>query len=302
MTGLQGMDTAQVEDFSGLLGDRSSTVEDRFNTLEGLVRSIIGSQWVGSDADEFGQRYGSEVMSRVQEALEQLRRRIEELSEHIDEQDSASDLDDGGFFEGVFDALGDAIDTVGNFLGEVWDNFTEDILPTWVDGASIALGVVSDKVKEGIDKGLKAAPDLGKNAGKRLLGSAIPFVGDAFTGVMAGVDRWQQDGANHPDMGFGERLGRAAFDGGANAVGSLAGGTLGSMIGGPIGGAIGGLFGGGGGAVATSPTGPGAAVGGGVGAAGGGGVGVAIGAYAGDVIGSYFGGRAGDALADSILD
>lgn len=302
MTGFQGMDTAQVGDFSGVLGTHSSTIEDRFSTLEGLVRSIIGSQWVGSDADDFGQRFSSEVMSKVQEALEQLRRRIDELGGHIDEQDSASDPSDGGFFDGIFDALGDALDTVGNFVKDAWNDFTQDILPTWADAVSNAAGVVADKIKHGIDDALKAAPDLGKSAGKRLLSSALPVVGDVATGVMAGIDRWQQDSSNHPDMGFGEHLGRAVFDGGANAAGSFVGGTLGSAIGAPAGAALGGLFGGGGDAVATSPTGPGAAVGGGVGAVGGGGLGGTIGAYAGDVIGSYFGGRAGDAIADSILD
>lgn len=303
MAGFQGMDTAQVDDFSGVLGDRSGTVEERFSTLESLVRAIVGSQWVGPDADEFGQRYGSEVMSRVQEAVEQLRRRMDELREHVEQQESASSTSDGGgFFGGVLDALGDVLSTVGDFLGEVWDDFTGDILPTIADGISIGLGVIGDTVKKGIDDALKAAPDMGKSAGKRLISSAIPFVGDAATGVMAGIDRWQEDSKNHPDMGFGEHLLRAGFDGAMNGVGSFAGGTLGSMVGGPIGGAIGGLFGGGGGAVATSPTGPGAAVGGGVGAAGGGGIGVAVGAYAGDVVGSYFGGRAGDAVADAILD
>lgn len=302
MTGFQGMDTAQVEDYSGLLGDRSGTIEDRFSTLEGMVRAIVGAQWVGPDADVFGERYGSEVMTTVRTALEQLQRRVDELRGHIEEQDSASDAADGGFLEGVFSALGEAIGTVGSFLGDAWKHLTEDILPTVHDVISTGLGNIGTAIKNGIDDALKHAPDLGKQAGKRLLGSAIPYVGDAYTGIVAGVERWQQDGENHPDMGFGARLGRAALDGGANFAGSLGGGLLGTAAGGALGGALGGLIGGGGGAVATSPTGPGAAVGGAAGGGGGAAVGTAIGGYAGDVIGSYFGGRLADAGIDALLD
>lgn len=302
MTGFQGMDTAQVEDYSGLLTERSGTIEDRFSTLEGMVRAIVGSQWVGPDADAFGDRYGNEVMTTVRTALDQLQRRIDELRGHVEEQDSASDGSEGGFLEGVFSALGDAIDTVGSFLEDAWNHFTDDIMPTVHDVISTGLGTIGDAIKGGIDDALKHAPDLGKNAGKRLLGSAIPYVGDAYTGIVAGVERWQQDGENHPDMGFGERLGRAALDGGANFAGSLGGGLLGTAAGTAAGGFLGGLIGGGGGAVATSPTGPGAAVGGAAGGGGGAAVGGAIGGYAGDVIGSYFGGRLADAGIDAILD
>lgn len=278
MAGFQGMDTAQVEDFSGLLGDRCGTVEDRFSSLQGLVRSIVGSQWIGPDADAFGDRYGSEVAGRIDELLEQFSRRIEELTGHIEEQEEVSSAKDGGLLGDILETLGDLFNGAVDIIGD----FFENLIPTITNMAGVAITVLGDIAGGAIKAFAKSAP--------RLLGSAVPYVGDVFTGVMAGIERWNQD--SH--LPFGERLGRSLLDGGANFTGSLLGGLAGSAIGGSIGGALGG----GGGAVAGSPSGPGAIFT----AIGGGSLGAGIGMVVGDAIGSYVGGAAADAIIDSILD
>lgn len=285
MNSFYGMDTAQVEDFAQRVGDRSGSLDDLASSLQSLIDAIVGSQWIGPDADAFGGRFRSEALPRFQAAIDQLRRRQDALGGDVEEQESASSAEDGGILGDIFGGLGEVLGGLGDlfggaidFLGEVWHGFVDNLIPN--------LGNVGGM-------GVTAAGDIAGQilkSGGRALSSAVPFVGDAFTGVLAGVERWNQDG----DLPFGERLGRSLLDGGVNALGSFVGGTAGSALGV----AVGGLFGGGGGAAAGAPTGPGAILTG----LGGGTIGGGIGFLVGDAVGSYVGGAAGDAVIDAILD
>lgn len=276
MADFMGMDTAEVDDFGGLLTERADSLRERFDSLSSLVDSIVGAQWVGSDADAFGQSFRGDVMSKVSSTLDGLDTRAKELTEHVQEQDTASTAT-GGVAEAIgdfFEGVGDFFAGVGDFFGEVWDNFVETIKPEPVDGAGGIISTVHSWAKRFGDVA------WGKGAVPRF----IPLIGDAFTGLMAGAERWNSE----PDRPFWERLGRAALDGGANFAGSMAG----SVIGGAIGA----------GAVTLVGAGIGAVTGSVPGALAGGGAGVIAGGVIGDVVGSYFGAAAGDAVIDAILD
>ncbi|HEX7353155.1 WXG100 family type VII secretion target [Brachybacterium sp.] len=285
MDSFYGMDTAQVEDFAQRVGDRSASLDDLASSLQSLIDAIVGSQWIGSDADAFGDRFRSETLPRFRDAVDQLRRRQDALDGDVEEQESASSVEGGGILGDIFGGIGEALDGVGDlfggavdFLGEVWSGFVDNLIPNVGNLGGVGVTVTGD-----------IAGQILKSGG-RALSSAVPLVGDAFTGVLAGVERWNQDS----DLPFAERLGRSVLDGGVNALGSFVGGTAGSALGV----AVGGLFGGGGGAAAGAPTGPGAILTG----LGGGTIGGGIGFLVGDAVGSYVGGAAGDAVIDAILD
>lgn len=284
MSGFIGMDTAQAEGFGALLERQSRTVEDICEAVGSRVHVIVGTGWVGPDADEFGARTDREVWARLNELRDLLRTLGEELISHIEEQNRASDVEDawGAFLDGVgefFAGVGEFFAGVGEFLGEVWENFIENLIPNW--GSITGLGLTA---------GGDVFGQILKSGG-RLLGSAVPYVGDVFTGVLAGIERWNEDS----EYGLGERLGRALLDGGVNFGGSLLGGMAGTAVGGAIGGALGG----GGGAAAGAPA---AGIGAIFGAIGGGSVGAGVGMVVGDAVGSYLGGAAADAVIDAILD
>lgn len=273
MTGFQGMDTAQVSDFGELLQDRAGTLDEQFDSLRSLVDSIVGSQWVGPDAEDFRTRFTEQVLPRATERSDRLRDLRNELDTHREEQDQASDVDDGFSLDDFFGGVGDFFEGAGNFLGEVWDNFTDNLLPPSWD----------DIVGGGLTAGGSIWKELAKAAGKSVP-KAIPLVGDVFTGVMAGIERWNQDDGRP----FWERLGRAGADGLANAAGSFLGGLAGGAIGG--------------GAMLLLGAGIGAVTGSVPGALAGGGVGVIAGGIVGEVVGGYVGAAAGDAIIDAILD
>lgn len=312
MSGFQGMHTADVADLAGLVSERAQTLSTLLETLGGQVDGIVGTQWIGPDADDFAATFRSSVHSPFTSAVDALRARGTDLEAHVEEQDGASSSDSaaGGPTGGGAGQAGGgpqsgpggvSASAASGFLGadwgdisfgEVWENWKENV---GIDGPDSAGGILS------------TAHSFAKNFGDFALGKGsvpafIPMIGDAFTGVMAGLDRWNDD-AGRSDLSTGERIGRAVLDGGANFAGSLGGSFVGGALGTALGGSIGGLFGGGGGAAAGAPAAgvgavPGAAAGGITGA----GVGGVIGGIAGDVVGSYFGATAADSVIDSFLD
>lgn len=68
---------------------------------------------------------------------------------------------------------------------------------------------------------------------------ALGAVSAVTTVYGAGVGQWERDQAEYPEIGVGQRLGRATqhaiVEGGASAAGSWAGGTLGATVGGVCG-------------------------------------------------------------------
>lgn len=310
MTGIQGMDTAQASDHAALLAERATSLTTLLDTLSAQVDGIVGTQWIGPDAESFASTFRSSVAPRFTAAADGIRTHGTDLEGHVGEQDGASSPDGGGggSSAGPGGANGGGSSPAGvqpasaaGFLGadwgdisfgEIWDNWKENV---GIDGVDSAGGILS------------TAHSFAKNFGDFALGKGsvpafIPMIGDAFTGVMAGIDRWNDD-AGRSDLSTGERIGRAVLDGGANFAGSMAGSFVGGAIGTGVGSSIGGLFGGGGGAAAGAPAAgvgavPGAAAGGVTGA----GVGGVIGGIAGDVVGSYLGATTADSVIDSFLD
>ncbi|WP_198683993.1 WXG100 family type VII secretion target [Brachybacterium sp. YJGR34] len=301
MTAFLGMTTADVADHAARLTREAEVLDSLLQSLDQGVDGVVGTHWRGTDAERFAEDFRGATRPRVAAAIAALRGHAAELERHVEEQETASAPEaDGGSAFPAGPITGSAPLTT-SFLGadwgdasfgEFWDNWTENV---GIDGADSAGGIIS-----GVHSFAKNFGDFA--FGKGSVPGFIPVIGDVFTGVMAGVDRWNDD-AGDPGLSTGERIGRAVLDGGANLIGSLGGSLVGGAIGTSIGGSIGGLFGGGGGAAAGAPAAgvgavPGAVVGGGGGAA----VGGVIGGIAGDVVGSYFGATTADAVIDTFLD
>lgn len=305
MSSFQGMNTAEVADFADLLSERAQSLSDLLDELSSRVDGVVGAQWIGPDAATFSERFRSSVHPSFRSSVDGLSARRTELQTHVEEQDGASSGDSGMGGSGAVPAGGGGTPTgtgaASAFLGadwgdisfgEVWDNWKENV---GIDGVDSAGGILS------------TAHSFAKNFGDFAMGKGsvpafIPMIGDAFTGIMAGVDRWNDD-AGRSDLSTGERIGRAVIDGGANFIGSMAGSFVGGAIGTSMGGSIGGLFGGGGGAAAGAPAaGVGAAPGAAAGGVTGAGVGGVVGGIVGDVVGSYIGATTADSIIDSFLD
>ena len=291
MSGFWGMDTAQGDDFGTLLGRARTTTEQRFGDLQSVVSGIVGTQWVGPDADAFSERYAQEVTAGVDAAVARMQTLLTELTQHIQEQETAS---------GAGDASGDIVLTSTvlptqtpppapeteerpGFWQRWVEGFLDNLTPSWMGGATTLTSVVHNLPGYLLEN----VPRF------------VPILGDVYTGLLAGAERFGEE--SH--LPLGERLQRAALDGVLTGGGSFIGGTAGTLIG-----AFGGVLAGGGsvglaGAAAGAAVGgvgaiPGALAGAGTGAI----VGGVLGGIAGDLIGGYVGSAAGAGLADAILD
>lgn len=288
MSGFWGMDTAQVEDFGTTLGRNRTTVEQTFTDLRAVVDAVVGTQWVGADAQQFGERYRQQVVPEVDSTLERMQDLAAELTRHIEEQDDASGAENAGpggansDFPGA-DGTGSATADRPGFWQRWGTGILENLKPSWLGGTTTLVSAVH------------SLPGYMLENSPRF----FPLIGDAFTGVMAGVERFEAES----DRPFWERLGRAATDGALTGAGSFVGSTLGAA-----GGAFVGVLAGGG-TVGAAGTAAGAAVGGvGAipGAIAGAGTGAIVGGVTGGVVGDLVGGYVGTAvgagLADAILD
>lgn len=280
MSGFWGMDGAQVEDFGTVLGQSRTTVEQRFTDLRAVVSGVVGTQWVGPDAQQFGEQYEQQVISEVDSAVERMQSLFDELARHVEEQDAASTAD-GGF--GGANVSGSATAAGPGFWQRWGTGIVENLKPSWLGGTTTLVSAVHNLP----GYLLESVPKF------------IPLIGDVFTGVMAGVERFSAES----DRPFWERLGRAAVDGALTGAGSFLGGLIGTA-----GGAFLGVLAGGG-SVGLAGTAAGAAVGGvGAipGALAGAGTGAIVGGVAGavigDLVGGYVGSAVGAGLADAILD
>ena len=281
MSGFWGMDTAQVDGFGQQLGTGRTTIEQRFSDLQSVVGGIVGTQWVGPDAEQFGENYQQQVTAQVDTAVERMQSLVDELLQHLEQQDTASSAD-GSPFAGA-----SASGTVEGDRPGFWERWgrgiLENLMPSGMGAATTLVSAAHN------------LPDYLLDSVPRF----VPLIGDVFTGVMAGVDRWSQES----DRPFWERLGRASLDGVLTGGGSFVGGLVGAA-----GGAFVGVLAGGG-SVGLAGTAAGAAVGGvgaipgalagaGTGAI----VGGSVGAFVGDLVGGYVGSAIGAGLADAILD
>lgn len=277
MTGFWGMDVAQAEDFSGRITTGREHLDDQFSTLRSTVDNIVGSSWIGPDADGFGGRFHGEVTATMTACTDLMARLADEILQHVDAQNTASDVN----------GAGGPGSTAGEDKG-FWEKFGEKILSNL--NPFTPMNAISNML--GITHGLPGW----------LLDSAprfIPILGDVYSGLLAGVDRF----ANESHLPLGERLGRAALDGVLTGGGSFLGGTALSALGAAGGVLIGGGSLGAAGAAGGAAVGGVGAIPGAIGGAGGGAIaGGVIGGIAGDIVGSHVGAAAGNALAHAILD
>lgn len=256
--GFYGMDTAQGEQFAQLLADRKGTLEERAGQLDGVIQGIDGF-WRGPDADTFRDEWVRIDTSLVEQAVERLMELAREIAEHAQAQDIASAA-------GVMDAMGERLRDIFSFGGG-WENPLSAFgdWRNWATGAmGVFTGIGDDMLKNAwkvFAKGSEDAivPWLRTAYGFKSAGKVLGPVGTVLTGVFAGVDRWNED-AGDPSLSTGERVTRAAVDGGANMAGAAAGawggaaagaaiGSIfpgpGTVIGGVVGGIVGGIVGGG---------------------------------------------------------
>lgn len=280
----QGMDTGQVRDLQALFVQHRSTLEERASTLASTVSSVLESGWQGPDAESFGGRFDSEVRSRAQALLDTFQGFADDLLDQVDDQDRTSE-DDGGSGGAPGGAMPFTPGSPGGGAPAPAAPSSDDSFwgPDW------SIGEAGKKIFENIFMPWKS-PGAGSvitargiiHALGQLGGETMPHffgpLGDVYTGIAGGVDRWVQDGKEHPGMSVGTRLGRAFFDGGMNLVGSWAGRVGGTALGTALGGG------------ATIETGPGALAGG------------ALGGLIGGTVGSYVGNGVMNGLADSLLD
>lgn len=268
-----GMDTAQGEDFAQLMAQRREDLAGRTEQLGSTIRSL-GSAWIGPDADSFRDRWDALQNGPIDNALEQLMELARALSAEAQEQDVTSAADALSAFAEKFDDLF----RLGDFS-------LRNLLPNpndWEDWVGMGLSGLVDGVSgaySGLAKFLTSPRTLATfmlvggddlvNSMRGAAGAASKFskalgpVGAVVTSGFAAWDRWEQDSAD-PSLSTGERIGRAAVDGGANALGgglgawggAAGGAALGTMIcpgvGTVIGGAVGGILGGLGGSSAAN--------------------------------------------------
>lgn len=261
------MDTTQGQDFASLLTDRRDDLEESAERISAIV-GRIDSFWRGLDAESFRQEWDGLRSGQISSTLDLFTELFEELRKHCDEQDVASEAngsDDG------FD-LGD-IFRGGDMPGwrDLLPNDWEDVLGLGVagvlDGLDGAYGALSKYLGDpkmiaslfmvGGDEMADAALAASRSAGA--LSKVFGAAGAVVSGGFAAWDRWEADAAD-PSLSTGERAGRAAVDGLANAGGGALGGWggvaggaalgtmifpgVGTVIGGAVGGLVGGLVGG----------------------------------------------------------
>ncbi|MFE5776921.1 WXG100 family type VII secretion target [Brachybacterium sp. NPDC056505] len=293
MNSFFGMDVDSARAHAQKLDASAQSVLSTMDALDELINSIVGSAWSGPDADDFRETWASRVLGSGHAAGERLRQLRGNLLDQADDQERASgaEASDGGLepfgptttppiappSAGPISAAANA-SFLGIDFGDIsWGEFGSNLLER--------IGISPEDWTGGIVSGTHS---FAKRFGEHAIGKVpgfVPVIGDVFTGLLAGVDRWNQD-EGRDDLSIPERLGRAGVDGIANGFGSFVGGALGS--------GLLGLLGVGGGAVAGAETGPGAVVTGGAGGV--------VGLIAGDLIGGYVGATVADAAVDTFLD
>lgn len=293
MSTFLGMDVDAARAHAQKLDASATSMTSALDTLESMIGSVLGTAWRGPDAQWFQELWSSQVLGPGRDTADQLRALHTALLSQADAQDRASSTDPGnGASLGPGPTAGPPTDPLpsgpitaqasNNFLGidfgdVSWGEFGSNLLER--------VGFSPEDWTSGIVSGTHS---FAKRFGEHAIGKVpgfIPVIGDVFTGLLAGVDRWNQD-ASREDLSIPERLGRAGLDGLANGLGSFVGGSIGS--------GLLGLLGVGGGAVAGAETGPGAVVTGGAGGV--------VGLIAGDLVGGYVGATVADAAVDTFLD
>lgn len=285
--GFIGMDTEAAGGFAQELDRAAERIDELRARIDGAIAAMDGA-WRGTDADALSGCWTRSIGRVVAETASLLAARAEELQQHRQEQNQASDGQSSMYCAAVArPRLGSSLrgkqretglaelqggirnevfGTDGWSPGEFWDELKEDAGISALDAGLAGVSAPHDAVGALAKGGLVGAPFF------------FPYVGDAYAGIVAGAERWEQD-SSHTDLTMGDRVTRALLDGGANALGSFGGG----VVLGPVGMVMGAYLG--------AHAGPEGAVVGGI-----------AGEVIGDGTGSYGGATVADAAIDSLLD
>lgn len=95
MSGFYGADTEQLRSHAELLVQKAQRVVELEEAL--TPRVLDEAMWVGSDADEFRSTWSSSLRSLFSDTEERIRQYSEDIEKHAEEQDTASEHDDGGW-------------------------------------------------------------------------------------------------------------------------------------------------------------------------------------------------------------
>lgn len=197
-----GADTEALRAQAELTGNGARQLEGLALRIGIAVRTAT---WIGPDADRFRDDFESRVRERIEEALEDLRRRLEELQREAEVQDQASDGDGGGSLW----------DTIGRWLEEYEplesDGFWGDLLG---DNGLLGLDIFA---------GVTSAIDVAGMFDLGTFGDVLNLVGDAATMGIAMYDGLQafQDGDLFGVLDAGITYGINGLDMAFTAVGMI---------------------------------------------------------------------------------
>lgn len=91
----QGMDVDQVRDLAQRMTTAQQRLSEEHDVIQGRM-AAIPEIWRGGDAEDFRNRWESQVSSAWQSALDSLLQQAESARTNADEQDAASDADGAG--------------------------------------------------------------------------------------------------------------------------------------------------------------------------------------------------------------
>lgn len=146
-----GMDTEQVLGESDALEQAARRLEEVLGGLQSSVQSVA---WIGPDAEAFREQWDATHRQGESIVLPGLGERSRELQQHVEEQDRASSVDDGGWFEDAMDWLrdtgGDIVDGIRDGIDWLGDRISDGT--DWLgDRISDGMDWLGDRVQDGRD-------------------------------------------------------------------------------------------------------------------------------------------------------
>lgn len=162
MAGFQGADTDQLREHAELMRNRAKSLDGVRTRLTMLV--TYGAEWEGPDAEEFRDRWHSEIGPRLDEQIGAIEQRGTSLEEEADEQDKASEEDSPpGLLENI---LGLAKAGQGIFKAfKTFQKLIDDFPQHWKDWKKAFKGGPGElwqKYKDDLAKGLKKGLNFGE--------------------------------------------------------------------------------------------------------------------------------------------